>query len=154
MLSSDFEKYLDNFETVKKHFQGTYSADNLPKKLKPNSFIICNTDVSSGIGIHWYCVFKHGSNILECFDSLGIDSTKKHFLEEHFNQPKIKKIVFNVTQVQSSSSNTCGLFVLYFALERFFNLDMKFEDLMNEIFVESTEKNESNVRNFYDSHLK
>ena len=94
MLSSDFEKYLDNFETVKKHFQGTYSAENLPKKLKPNSFIICNTDVSSGIGIHWYCVFKHGSNILECFDSLGIDSTKKHFLEEHFNQPKIKKNCF------------------------------------------------------------
>ena len=78
---------------------------------------------------------------------------KKLFLQTHLNQKNINKIKFNVTQVQSSLSDTCGLFVLYFLIHRFHNQDLSFTDLVNDIFVKDVEKNESLVRNFGISHF-
>ena len=114
MESPEFSEKLSNFPEIKKYFEGIFSADNLPKKIKINCFIICNTDVSTGRGKHWYCIVKLSSTILQCFDSLGIDNTKKNFIVSNLRQKGIQQIKFNVTQVQSSESDTCGLFVLYF----------------------------------------
>ena len=79
MISSEFAEKLSHFPNLKKKFGGIFSADTLPIKLKPKSFIICNTDVEKGPGKHWYCVVKLNTSVLECFDSLGIDSEKKLF---------------------------------------------------------------------------
>ena len=153
MNSDELSEKLSHFPEVKKHFEGIFCADNLPKKIKKNCFIICNTDIRSGAGKHWYCVIKFGNNILECFDSLGINSEKKIFLASHLNQRDITKINFNVTQVQSSESDTCGQFVLYFVIQRYHNKDLSFNELMNEIFVLDRNENEKLVNTFALEHF-
>ena len=90
MISNEFEERLANFPHLKKYFDGTVSSDTIPKVIKKDHFIICNTDTSSGPGKHWYCVLKSDSNVLECFDSLGIDNDKKKFLQENFKLKGIK----------------------------------------------------------------
>ena len=77
MISPDFANKLSQFPHVKKQFQGIFSADQLPKQIKKNHFIICNTDVRTGAGKHWYTVVKLEKDTLELFDSLGIDEQKK-----------------------------------------------------------------------------
>ena len=153
MESPEFSEKLSNFPEIKKYFEGIFSADNLPKKIKKNCFIICNTDVSTGPGKHWYCIAKLSSTILQCFDSLGIDNTKKNFILSNLRQKGIEQIKFNVTQVQSSESDTCGLFVLYFLIQRYHNKDLSFNELMNEIFVFSQTENEKLVNSFALDHF-
>jgi hypothetical protein len=58
MQSSDFEKYFDTFPQLKKHFKGIFSINTLPKSLKFRDFLICNTDISTGPGIHWFFILK------------------------------------------------------------------------------------------------
>ena len=153
MLSSEFAEKLSQFPNLRKHFNGVYSADTIPIRLRNKSFIICNTDIEKGSGKHWYCIVKLKNSVLECFDSLGIDSEKKTFLKSHLNQKNIQKIKFNVTQVQSSVSDTCGHFVLYFIVHRFHNQDLTFTELVNNIFEKNVEKNESLVSNYILSHF-
>jgi len=153
MLSSEFSKKLINYPHLQNKLQGIYSSDNLPKRIKKGYFIICNTDTSKGIGKHWYCVVKLSSYVLECFDSLGINEEKKIFLRHNFHQNYISKIKFNLTQVQTSDSNTCGFYVLYFIVNRFYNQDLSFSDLLNEIFVSSNTKNEELVCKFAKEHF-
>ena len=145
---------MSNFPEIRKHFQGVFSADNLPQKIKNNSFIICNTDLRSGPGKHWYCVVKLTTTILECFDSLGIDNGKKMFIASQLRQKGIGRIKFNVTQVQSSDSDTCGWFVLYFLIQRYHNRDLSFDELMNDIFVLSQTENEKLVNTFAIDHFQ
>ena len=154
MFSNEFEKKLSHFPNLNKHFGGVYSSDTNPLRIRQKSFIICNTDVQKGSGKHWYCIVKLENSTLECFDSLGIDSQKKEFLKSHFHQKNIKKIKFNVTQVQSSLSNTCGMFVLYFIIHRFHNQDLTFTELVNTIFEKNIEKNEILVTSFVTSHFE
>ena len=153
MNSFEFSDKLSHFPEIKKHFEGIFSADNLPKKIKKNSFIVCNTDVSAGPGKHWYCIVKLNTTVLECFDSLGIDNVKKSFITSNLRQKGISKIQFNVTQVQSSDSDTCGFFVLYFLIHRYHNKDLSFNELMNEIFVLSQTENEKLVHSFAADHF-
>jgi hypothetical protein len=117
MQGSEFFEYIDKFPELKKHFAGIFSIDTLPKSLKYRTFCICNTDTQNGIGKHWICFLKSEKSNIECFDSLGISSEKKELLLKycHF---KSKHINFNITQFQKSDSITCGLFCVYFIIER------------------------------------
>ena len=153
MIASDFANKLSSFPQIKKHFQGIFSADTLPKSIKKNHFIICNTDIFSGAGKHWYTVIKLQNDSLEYFDSLGVDDEKKAFIRNNFNQKGITKVKFNVTQVQASTSSTCGLFVLFFIVNRYHNKDLNFTELLNEMFVKSHSQNEEIVTSFCDLHF-
>ena len=154
MLSFEFEEKLSHFPNLKKHFVGVFSADTIPSKIKLKSFLVCNTDIQQGSGKHWYCIVKINATTLECFDSLGIDNEKKIFLKSSLHHKNIKKIKFNVTPVQSSISDTCGLFVLYFIINRYHNQDLSFTELVNEIFVKNIEHNENVVKKFALEHFQ
>ena len=153
MNSKELTDSLKNFPHLLRNCDGIFSADTLPQKLKKNHFIICNTDISSGPGKHWYCVVKLAQDTLELFDSLGIDEPKRAFIASHFRQRGIYKIKFNVTAVQSDLTSTCGRFVLYFLVNRFYNKDLHFTDFLNEFFVKSQSTNEDIVNKFFDDHL-
>ena len=43
-------------------------------------------------------------------------------------------------------------FVCFFIFERLHNLDFSFPELLNEIFVPDTEKNELTVSDFYEKY--
>ena len=153
MLSNEFYDKLKSFPYLRPKLAGIFSSDTIPKRLKKDHFAICNTDVSTGLGQHWYCFVKVERNKLECFDSLGINEDKKTYLQSNLKIHGISKIDFNVTPVQSPSSDSCGLFVLYYLIQRFYNKDIDFDDLLNHIFEESTTENEKLVEEFCRSHF-
>lgn len=147
MQSSDFNQYFDKFPFLKHHFLGIFSIDNLPKSIPLRKFLICNTDFSSGDGIHWFCFVKSNNNFIELFDSLGVTQTKKELIQ-NYCKFKTKKLIYNETQFQDSLSNTCGKFCIYFLIKRLFNFDTNFEDLLEDIFSTNVNKNETNVNKF------
>ena len=153
MISSEFAEKLHHFPYVHKNFAGVFSIDTIPSTLKTHQFIICNTDVSSAPGKHWFCVLKEKPSILECFDSLGIDETKRKIIKEAIKIRGIKEIKINVTPLQSDVSISCGLFVLYFIIQRFHNRDLGFCDFLNSSFVESVTENELKVTDFCKAHF-
>jgi len=152
MLANELVAALQT-QVFKIYFGGIFSSDNIPKKLKNKHFYIINTDVESGPGKHWYTIVRL-NQLIECFDSLGIQQQQKEFLNQHFTVKGISHLIFNVTQVQPSYSLKCGQYVLYFLYERFHNLDMDFDDLLNEIFCENNETNDKKVLQFENEVLK
>ena len=57
----------------------------------------------------------------------------------------MKELIYNESQFQNNDSNTCGLFVLYFAILRMHNLDLNFEEILEEIFDKDLLKNEVKI---------
>jgi len=148
MFSSEFRKIFDSYPHIQNLYLGNFSADRLPKKLQTNQFAIINTAISPQVG-HWYCLFKYLPSSLEVFDSLGIDNSKKQFILDNFKFRGIREVEFNTTQFQKNDSDTCGKFVLYFIINRLYNLDHSFKDILNEIFENDQNLNETKVENFY-----
>jgi len=150
MESSAFLPIFSKFNlALSKKFKGTFSADTSPSKLKTGEFFIINTDVSTGFGIHWLCVYKASSKKLQIFNSLGSPENARQLYQTiGFKIPGISVLHFNSTQVQSSNTHTCGLFCVYFLIHRLHNLDLSFDELLNDIFEESTSLNEEKVKLF------
>ena len=93
-------------------------------------------------------IFKNSENSIGVFDSLGIDSQKEKIIETYFKFRGIKSIQFNESAFQNLQSNTCGLFVIYFIWQRMFNLDLSFDDILEDIFDPQTDFNELKVKQF------
>jgi hypothetical protein len=149
MQGFEFKEYLDKLPNLKKYYRGIFSIDTLPKILKLRQFIICNTDISTGTGLHWFCLIRTSKTTIECFDSLGISISKKSVLEKYCHFRGVRELEFNETSFQSIDSDSCGLFSLYFIIHRIHNLDMSFHKLLEEIFEdENKEINENLVLEF------
>jgi hypothetical protein len=88
---------------------------------------------------------------LECFDSLGVTETKLNNLKTFCKFKGIQKLEFNETAFQSDNSESCGLFVLYFIFHRMFNLDLSFDEILEEIFNIDKTINEQNIKIFCSS---
>lgn len=151
MNGLEIKNFILKFPNLKPHFKGIYFIDKLPLFVKKYSFLICNTDFSGNSGKHWIVFFKI-NNIIECFDSLGIDDEKKALLKKYCKFKNTKEILFNETVYQADNSLSCGKFVLYFVLERFYNLDMTFEEILSESFDFNPILNEKKVDDFYTYH--
>ena len=71
---------LTNFEIQKYYkneskFDGVYSRDNLPDKIKDVEYII-NLDEYSDIGTHWVALYVN-NNVVTYFNSFGIEHIPK-----------------------------------------------------------------------------
>ena len=150
MQSTQFEKYFNFFPYLKKYYVGTFAIDKIPLNLKQHHFFVFNSDTSDQSGQHWLCCYKE-DKIIYCFDSIGIDEQKKQMLESFFKHFKgVKEIHFNETQFQTSTSATCGQFTIYFLVQKSFNKDLSFQELLEEIFQKDSTKNELLVKHFFD----
>jgi len=136
----------------KNNFSGIFASDKIPKTLKNKHFIVVNRDPSNLPGSHWFVIFRLNS-LIEVFDSLGIGDHEKSFISNNLNFKGITHIIFNVTPVQQSSSSSCGQFVLYYLFERFYNFDLDFDELLNEIFSSDLSANELSVSRFVNTFL-
>lgn len=61
MLGSEIKDYFNNHPILKKHFVGVFAADQVQtvcKRLRNKNIAVLNTDISSGIGKHWWCLLK------------------------------------------------------------------------------------------------
>lgn len=150
MQSDELLYAFDKFKSIKDYLSGVVSIDNIPKSLKVKHFVIINTDLSTGLGKHWFCLLKIAQNKYEIFDSLGFSEEKQEQFLKYLKFPKRTTLSFkyNISPVQSNESHSCGLFVLYFLCHRLHNLDLKFHDLFNDIFSNDSAENENLVSKF------
>ena len=98
---------LTNFEIQKYYqneprFNGVYSRDNLPKKIKDGAYVI-NLDKYKDVGTHWIALFCKKNEIVY-FDSFGVEHVPKEIKEFIGN----KSIKANIFRIQSNNSIMCG----------------------------------------------
>ena len=104
---------LTNFEIQKYYqneprFNGVYSRNNLPKKIKDGAYVI-NLDEYADVGTHWIALFCNRSEIVY-FDSFGVEHVPEEIKEFIGN----KNIKANIFWVQANDSVMCGYFCIGF----------------------------------------
>ena len=77
-----------------------------------------------------------------------MDSEKLNNLKIYGKLKGIKSIEYNETAFQTDNSESCGLFVIYFIWQRMFNLDLNFDQMLEESFVSDKDLNELKVKEF------
>lgn len=148
MQSTELSEIINNISSIKDFFKGIYSIDNVPKRLKKYNFVVINNQTSTERGQHWFCIIKSDLKKYEYFDSLGVTKEKLDLLKSYRIFPYHSIVKYNETSVQDFTSSTCGLYVLYFIINRLHNLDLSFTTLINEIFTIDPLKNEDLVKKF------
>ena len=104
---------LTNFE-IKEYnkneprFNGVFSRDNLPKKIKDGAYVI-NLDEYADVGTHWIALFCSRNEIVY-FDSFGVEHVPEEIKEFIGN----KSIKANIFRIQASNSVMCGCFCIGF----------------------------------------
>ena len=67
LASFEIQKYYEN----EPRFNGVYSRNNLPKKIKDGAYVI-NLDEYADVGTHWIALFGNRSEIVY-FDSFIVE---------------------------------------------------------------------------------
>ena len=104
---------LTNLEIQKNYeneprFNGVFSRDNLPKKIKDWAYVI-NLDEHTDTGTHWIALFCNRNEIVY-FDSFGVE----HIFEEIKEFNGNRNIKANIFRIQENNSIMCGYFCIEF----------------------------------------
>ena len=119
LINFEIQKYYEN----EPRFNGVFSRDNLPKKIKDGAYVI-NLDEYADVGTHWIALFCKKN------ETVYIDS----FVVEHITE-EIKKFIgnknikANIFRVQANNSVMCGSFCIRFI--DFMLSDKKLTDYTN-----------------------
>ena len=89
-------------------FNGVYSRDNLPHKIKDGAYVI-NLDEHSDIGTHWVALYVKNNDITY-FDSFGVEHIPKEITKFIEN----KNIKTNIFGIQAYDSIMCRYFCIAF----------------------------------------
>ena len=104
---------LTNFEIMKYYenesrFNGVYSRENLPNKIKDGAYVI-NLDDYSDICTHWIALYVINNDITY-FDSFRVE----HIPKEIKAFIKNRNIKTNIFRIQGYDSIMCGYFCIGF----------------------------------------
>ena len=88
-------------------FNGVYSRDNLPNKIKDGAYVI-NLGEYSDIGTHWISLYVK-NNVVTYFDSFGVEDIPKE-IKIFIKNRNIKTNVFWIQAYDSM----CGYFCIAF----------------------------------------
>ena len=102
---------LTNFEIQKYYqneprFNGVYSRDNLPDKIKDGAYVI-NFDKYSDIGTHWIALYALNVTYFDSFEVEHISKEIKIFIDTSI-------VVTNIFKIQANDSIMCGYFCIRF----------------------------------------
>ena len=89
-------------------FNGVYSRNNLPNKIKKGAYVI-NLDEYENTGTHWVCLFVKTNEAIY-FDSFGIEHIPKE-INKFIGNNKIKS---NIFRIQAYDSIMCEYFCIEF----------------------------------------
>ena len=89
-------------------FNGVYSRDNLPDRIKDGAYVI-NLDEYSDIGTHWIALYVNNKTVTY-FDSFGIE----HISKEVKKCVNNKNITANIFRIQVYDSVMCRYFCIEF----------------------------------------
>ena len=101
--SANFE--IQNYYENESKFNGVYSKDNLPNKIKDEAYTI-NLDEYLDIGTHWVALYVKNNDITY-FDSFGVE----HIPKEILKFIGYKNIKTNIFRIQAYNSIICRYFV-------------------------------------------
>ena len=104
LTNFEIQKYYKN----KPRFNGVFSRNNLPKKIKDGAYVI-NLDEYADVGARWISLFSN-RNELFYFHSFGVEQ----FLDKIKEFIGNKNIETNISGVQANNSVTCGYFCIGF----------------------------------------
>ena len=104
LTNVEIEAYYQN----EVRFNGVFSRDNLPDKIKDGASVI-NLDEYSDIGTQWVALYVNNKTATY-FDSFGVEHIPKE-IETFINN---KNIVANIHRVQNYDSIMCGCFCIGF----------------------------------------
>ena len=130
LTNFEIQKYYEN----ESRFNGVYSRDNLPNKIKDGAYVI-NLDEYSDIGTHWVALWVNNNNVTY-FDSFGVEHIPKEIIKFIEN----RNIKTNIFRIQAYDSIMCGYFCIGFidfmfkgkSLTEFTNLFSPYDFLKND----------------------
>ena len=93
-------------------FNGVFSRNNLPKKIKDGTYII-NLDEYANVGTHWIALFCKKNKIVY-FDSFGVEYIPNEIKKFIKNFSRNKNIKTNIFRIQEDNSIMCGYFCIGF----------------------------------------
>ena len=121
MRGYEIQHTLSNLPFNQLCFKGIVSVDHLPKKLPQHCFLIVHRQTSPSTG-HWFVIFKYSKEAIEVFDSLVIPRELLTKIKNNFKCT----VYSNDIKLQSSGSDTCGWFCIYYVFNRWHNLGKNF----------------------------
>ena len=104
LTNFEIQRYYEN----RPRFNGFYSRNNLPKKIKDGAHVI-NLDEYANVGTHWIDLFCNKNKIVY-FNIFGVKHIPKE-IEEFVGNENIKA---NIFRVQANDSVMCGYFCIGF----------------------------------------
>lgn len=122
-----------------------YSIDKIPKKLSNQTIAIINSDVSTGNGTHWTCLYSGSKQeytiIIDPFGVTPDDRILK------WAQTGKKKVVGLDDDFQNFTASSCGWWCLWFLYE--LHNGIKISDLITQC-KHSTLDNERRLQKFFE----
>ena len=130
-------KYYEN----ESRFNGVYSRDNLPNKIKDGAYVM-NLDEHYDTGTHWIALYVKNNDITY-FDSFGVE----HIPNEIKAFIKNRNIKTNIFRIQAYDSIMCGYFCIGFIDFMFKGKSMtKYANLFSPI---DFKKNDDTILNYF-----
>ena len=133
----ELEKYYQN----ESRFNGVYSRNNLPIKLKYGAYVI-NFDEYADVGTHWIALFCNRSEIVY-FDKFGVEHVPEEIKEFVGNE----NIIANIFRVQPNNSVMCGYFCIGFI--DFMLAGKKLTDFTSLFSTHDFEKNDNIILSYF-----
>ena len=127
-------------------FNGAYSRDNLPDKVKDGAYVI-NLDEYSDIGTHWIALYVNNKTVTY-INSFGVEHIPKG-IKKFINNKNI--IIANTFRIQASDSVMCGYFC-----NRFIDFMFKgnsLTDFTNFFSPNDFKKNHNIILNYFLTNL-
>ena len=137
LTNFELEMYYQN-EPI---FNGVFSRNNLPKKIKDGAYVI-NLDEYADVGTHWIALFCNRNEIVY-FDSFGV----KHVPEEIKEFVGNENIIANIFRVEANNSVMWNYFCIGFI--DFMLAGKKLTDFMNIFSPHDFEKNDGITLSYF-----
>ena len=141
---------LTNFEIKayyqnKPRFNGVYSRDNLPDKIKDGAYVV-NLDKYSDIGTHLIALYVNNKTVTY-FDSFRVEHIPKGIKKFANN----KNIMANTFRIQAYDLVMCGYFCIGFINYMF--MDKSLTDYTNLFTPNNFKKNDGIILNYFLNKL-
>ena len=142
MKEGDIARYIKQLHLPKDLYLGIFPYKKVPKTLKCNQFVVLHRYIKK-TG-HWFCLVKTFDNEVEIFDSVVCPQSVKKFIAQRLQC----SVTSNSTRLQGKTSQSCGLFCIYYAFNRIFNLDLLANDFIADFFSATYKENERFLKEF------
>ena len=141
LINFEIKSYYQN----EPRFNGVYSRDNFPDKIKDGAYVV-NLDEYSDIGTHWIALYANNKTVIY-FDSFGVEHIPKE-IKKFINN---KNIITNIFRIQTYDSVMCGYFCI--GLIDFMLKSKNLTNFTNIFSPNNFKKNDDIILNYFLNKL-